>query len=139
MDKSTLEKLDNQIQKLRDKLDNLETERDKVYAKKLYDLIGRYFENVYYDILEVFKVNGIHKYNGIYTIECTYLKYSTCDYKVHEYFVYYKSYDIPLYSNEEDSIYEFNKNYREITKEEFNSFVKESFNTYSKQFLNETI
>lgn len=53
--------------------------------------------------------------------------------------MYDKVYDISLYNNVEDSVDNFNRDYKEITKEEFNSLLKESFNTYSRQFSNETI
>ena len=137
--KNTLEELDNQIQKLRDKLDNLEAKRDGIYAGNLYNLVGRYFKSADPDVFEIFKVKEICRFDRLYTIRCVYLKHFIGDYGIDDYFVYDKVYDISLYNNVEDSVDNFNRDYKEITKEEFNSLLKESFNTYSRQFSNETI
>lgn len=137
--KNTLEELDNQIQKLRDKLDDLETKRDEIYAGNLYNLVGRYFKSTDPDVFEIFKVKEICRFDRLYTIRCVYLKHFIGDYGIDDYFVYDKVYDISLYNNVEDSVDNFNRDYKEITKEEFNSLLKGSFNTYSRQFSNETI
>lgn len=137
--KNTVETLNEDILKAQEKLFELREKRDKACAEELYKLVGRCFKYVGDSVFEIIKVKKICVFDEVYTIKATYLKYYIFDFDVDECFVYYSSFDIPLYSDGEDSIREFNENYKEISEEEFNSLLKESFNTYSKHFSNETV
>lgn len=138
INKNVAEKLDGQIQKLTKKLFELKSERDKVRAEELYNLVGRYFKGMHKCLFEIIKVKQICRFDGIYTIRGICLKYLP-DFKVDDYFTYDKAVDIPLYSNVEDSMSEFTHDYKEISKEEFNSLLKEAFSKYLNRFSNETI
>lgn len=137
MDK--IDELNNQIWDLEDKLSELKSERDKVCAGGLNNLVDKYFKNSHYNVFEIIKVRNICKFDEIFTIKAIYLKYYISDFKSDEYFVYYGSYDIPLNSNVKDSMNEFYDNYDEISEEEFNSLLKEAFNNYSNNVANEII
>lgn len=141
VNKSITEELDGQILILAKKLSELKSERDKAHAEELYNLVGRYFKGTYERVFEIIKVKEIHRFDRIYTIRGICLKHLP-DFKEDEeddYFTYYKAFDIPLYYTVEDSMSEFTHNYKEISKEEFNSLLKEAFKKYSNKMINETI
>lgn len=137
--KHKIEELDEQIRELSEKLFTLKNERDKAYAEGLYDLVGKYFTSAHYEFFEIIKVKDICNFDGIYTIKAACLKYYTSKYKADEYFIYEGSLDIPLSSDKEDSFDEFDKNYIEISEEEFNSLLKEAFNKWSNKISGETV
>lgn len=133
MDSNKIKKLDNQIQALKEKLCKLQSERDKVFGEKLYNLVGRCFKNVHESPFEIIKVNEICNF-GNYTLRCKCLKHSYSEYTSDTYFIYDFQYDIPLYSNINDSIKDFNANFMEISEEDFNILIKESFYNYLNYF-----
>lgn len=133
--KNTIESLNEEIYKTQEKLFELQEKRDKANAEELYKLVGRCFKGVGDSVFEIFKVKKICKFDGDYTIRATYLKHFLSDFDVDKCFVYYSLFDIPLYSDGEDSIREFNDNYEEISEEKFNSLIKEAFANYPKQIF----
>lgn len=138
VNKSITEELDGQSLILAKKLSELKSERDKVHVEELYNLVGRYFKGTYERVFEIIKVKEIHRFDGIYTIRGICLEYLP-DFKVDDHFTYDKALDIPLYYTVEDSMSEFTHNYKEISKEEFNSLLKEAFSNYLNRLSNETV
>lgn len=137
-DINKIEELRNQIWDLKGKLSELQSDLDEVYAKNLYNLVGKYFKKSHYNT-EIIKINKVYRFDGLYKLQTIYLEYNISDFKLYDRFVYRNAYDISLGCDEKESLDKLYMNYTEISKEEFNSFLKEAFKTYSNKISNETI